>query len=144
MAPAACKICQKCNVLQVPIQIIPPGVPKRGRHLLRSDSEWWCYISESSFRTASPTLNSTNLTQPERAIIVWVRRTFTWSFFKNKILAHDQIDSPQLLSLFYAIIFRNFHDLSKKESDSFNDNDIVHLSGKITNLSKVLCQESTN
>ena len=30
MAPGACKICRRCNVLQVPIQIIPLGIPKWG------------------------------------------------------------------------------------------------------------------
>ena len=32
MTPGACKIRRGCNVLQVPIQIIPLGVPKRGTH----------------------------------------------------------------------------------------------------------------
>ena len=31
MAPGACRICRGCNALQVPIQIIPLGVPKRGK-----------------------------------------------------------------------------------------------------------------
>ena len=30
MAPGACKIRREYNVLQIPIQIIPLGVPKRG------------------------------------------------------------------------------------------------------------------
>ena len=38
MAPGAFKILCRCNVLQVPIQIIPVGVPKRGSHPLRSGS----------------------------------------------------------------------------------------------------------
>ena len=39
MASSACKIRRECNVLQVPIQIIPLGVPKRGRHPLCGGSK---------------------------------------------------------------------------------------------------------
>ena len=35
MAPGACKIRRECNVLQIPTQIIPLGVLKRGSHPLR-------------------------------------------------------------------------------------------------------------
>ena len=35
MVPGACKMLRGCNVLQVPIQMIPLGVQKLGRHPLR-------------------------------------------------------------------------------------------------------------
>ena len=39
MTFGACKILRGCNVLQVPIQIVPLGVPKRGSHSLRGGSK---------------------------------------------------------------------------------------------------------
>ena len=72
MAPNACKICCGCNVLQVPIQIIPLGIPKLGNHLLRGGSKLRWHVSGSSFgltprpsaiayqRCFSPTLNQPN------------------------------------------------------------------------------------
>ena len=39
MAPVACKILRGCNVLQVPIQIIPLGAPKPERHSHRGGSK---------------------------------------------------------------------------------------------------------
>ena len=49
MAPDACKIRSGCNVLEVPIQIIPLGVPKWGSHLLRGGSKLRWHVSGSSF-----------------------------------------------------------------------------------------------
>ena len=45
MAPGACKIRHGCNVLQVPIQIILLGIPKRENHLLRGGSKLWWHVS---------------------------------------------------------------------------------------------------
>ena len=39
MAPGPCKIHCGSNVLQIPIQVIPLGVPKRGRHPLHGGSK---------------------------------------------------------------------------------------------------------
>ena len=39
MAPGPCKIRRGCNVLQVPTQIVPLGVPKRGSLPLRGGSQ---------------------------------------------------------------------------------------------------------
>ena len=39
VAPGACKIRRGCNVLQVPMQVIPLGVPKRWSHPLRGGSK---------------------------------------------------------------------------------------------------------
>ena len=50
MAPGAYKIRHRCNVLQVPIQIIPLGVPKQGSHPLRGESKMWLHVSGSSSR----------------------------------------------------------------------------------------------
>ena len=38
-SPGACKILCGCNVLLVPIQITPLGLPKRGSHPLRGGSK---------------------------------------------------------------------------------------------------------
>ena len=69
MAPGVCKISCVCNVLQVPFQFIPLGVPKRGNHPLRGESKLRWHTSGSSFmmnprpsatahqRCSSPTLN---------------------------------------------------------------------------------------
>ena len=35
MAPDACKIRRGCNVLEVPIQVLPLGVPKRGSRTMK-------------------------------------------------------------------------------------------------------------
>ena len=45
-APGICEIRRGCNVLQVPIQIIPPEVPKRGSHPLRGGSKLRWHVSE--------------------------------------------------------------------------------------------------
>ena len=49
MAPGACKIRCECNVLQVPSQIIPLGVPKRGIHPLRGGSKLRWHVTGSFF-----------------------------------------------------------------------------------------------
>ena len=49
MTPGACKIRRGCNVLQVPIQIIPLGVPYMGSHPVRGESKLGWPVSESSF-----------------------------------------------------------------------------------------------
>ena len=49
MSPGACKIPRERNVLQIPIQIIPLGVPKRERHPLRGESKLRRHVSGSSF-----------------------------------------------------------------------------------------------
>ena len=66
MAPSACKISHGCNVLQVPIQLIPLGVPKWGsgeqmkivraclRTILRGEFQ---IVGNSPLRRANPTLN---------------------------------------------------------------------------------------
>ena len=51
MAPGACKIHRGCNVLHVPIQIIPLGVPKWGSHPLRGGSIFWWHVSGPSSRS---------------------------------------------------------------------------------------------
>ena len=48
MAPGACKIRRGCIVLQVPIQVIPLGVPKRGSHPHRGRSKLWWHVSGPS------------------------------------------------------------------------------------------------
>ena len=45
MAPGACKIWRGCDVLQVPIQIIPLEVLKRGSYPLRGGSKLQRYVS---------------------------------------------------------------------------------------------------
>ena len=49
MASAACKIRRGSNVLQVTIQIIPLGVPKRERHPLPGGSKLRWHVSGSYF-----------------------------------------------------------------------------------------------
>ena len=49
MAPGACKIRRGCNVLQVPVQIILLGVPRRGSHPLHDGSKLRWHASGSSF-----------------------------------------------------------------------------------------------
>ena len=44
MAPGSYKIRRGCNVLQVLIQIIPLGVPKRGSHPYRGGSKLWSHV----------------------------------------------------------------------------------------------------
>ena len=45
MVPGACKIRRGCNILQVPMQIIPLGVLRRWSHLLRDRSKLWRNVS---------------------------------------------------------------------------------------------------
>ena len=47
--PGSCKIRRGCNVLQVPIQIMPLKVPKRGSHPLSVGSKLRWYVFGSSF-----------------------------------------------------------------------------------------------
>ena len=73
MAPGACKIRRGCNVLQVSIQIILLGAPKRGSSPLRVGSKLRWHVSRSTFgmnprpsaiahkRSSNPTLNPYNL-----------------------------------------------------------------------------------
>ena len=70
MILGACKIPRNCNVLQVPIQIVPFGVPKRGTILSMADQNcddtsldhpYRCFVMDSSLLNFRETLNSTNL-----------------------------------------------------------------------------------
>ena len=73
MAPSTCKNRRGCNVLQIPIQIIPLWLPKRGSHPLRCGSKlrWHVFGSPigmnprpsaiAHWSSSNPTLNPLNL-----------------------------------------------------------------------------------